>query len=244
MIKIKLVHNLYSISSIFLVIALCWLTLYKANFFYGFWHQHGGISATISYFSPKNIHIKGFENTTKAEHIRLFKAISYAVHLAPDSLANITFTSPDKPTPKPLLHQREIVHLNDVANTIQVLYLLILMNIIGWLWCLRYYLQNKQKLPSLIKQLINTSVFIAVILIVLFIIGPTAVFYWFHQLIFPDNHQWFFYYEDSLMSTLMSAPDLFGWIALEWLILFCCYFLVLQYASIYGVKYWQDYKSR
>jgi len=36
-----------------------------------------------------------------------------------------------------------------------------------------------------------------------------------HVLIFPADHQWFFYYQDSLMSTLMKAPDLFAGIAVQ-----------------------------
>jgi hypothetical protein len=31
--------------------------------------------------------------------------------------------------------------------------------------------------------------------------------------VFPPGHAWFFYYEDSLMTTLMQAPHLFGFIA-------------------------------
>jgi hypothetical protein len=34
-----------------------------------------------------------------------------------------------------------------------------------------------------------------------------------HVWVFPADHQWFFYYQDSLMSTLMKAPYLFGYIA-------------------------------
>jgi hypothetical protein len=47
----------------------------------------------------------------------------------------------------------------------------------------------------------------------LLIAGPTQVFYQFHLWIFPADHQWFFYWQDSLMSTLMKAPVLFGGIA-------------------------------
>jgi len=45
-------------------------------------------------------------------------------------------------------------------------------------------------------------------------LGPKAVFYWAHTKIFPAGHQWFFYYEESLMTTLMKAPDIFAFIAL------------------------------
>jgi hypothetical protein len=47
-----------------------------------------------------------------------------------------------------------------------------------------------------------------------------------HIFVFPDNHQWFFYYQDSLMSTLMKAPDLFAGIAIQ---------IVLVGLILYGV---------
>ncbi len=59
------------------------------------------------------------------------------------------------------------------------------------------------------------------------LIGPTKVFYWGHEVVFPENNQWFFYYEDSLMSTMMKAPALFGPIAGQ--LLFCTLILWMQF---------------
>lgn len=44
-------------------------------------------------------------------------------------------------------------------------------------------------------------------------IGPTRVFYTLHEWVFPSDHQWMFSYQESLMTTLMKAPDLFAAIA-------------------------------
>jgi hypothetical protein len=44
-------------------------------------------------------------------------------------------------------------------------------------------------------------------------IGPRRVFYRMHEWVFPPENPWFFYYQDSLMSTMMKAPHLFGAIA-------------------------------
>jgi hypothetical protein len=41
------------------------------------------------------------------------------------------------------------------------------------------------------------------------------VFYALHDWIFPPDRPWFFYYQDSLLTTMMKAPDLFGAIAAE-----------------------------
>ena len=44
------------------------------------------------------------------------------------------------------------------------------------------------------------------------LIGFEAVFYQLHEWVFPANNQWFFYYQESLMTTLMQAPNLFAYI--------------------------------
>ena len=47
------------------------------------------------------------------------------------------------------------------------------------------------------------------------VFGFTDIFYYLHTVVFPNNHQWFFYYQESLMSSLMKAPDLFAAIGLS-----------------------------
>tara|TARA_Y100000588_G_scaffold356149_1_gene412087 strand:- start:498 stop:764 length:267 start_codon:yes stop_codon:yes gene_type:complete len=66
---------------------------------------------------------------------------------------------------------------------------------------------------------------------VVFALGPKQVFYWFHIKVFPEGHQWFFYYQESLMSTLMKAPDLFGFIAVLIAVLTLSIFCVACYGT-------------
>ena len=73
--------------------------------------------------------------------------------------------------------------------------------------------------PALKMILAYFSAVIVLIGLIITAIGPKDVFYKMHTLIFPSGHQWFFYYQDSLMTTLMKAPDLFAAIAVEWLLL-------------------------
>ena len=49
-----------------------------------------------------------------------------------------------------------------------------------------------------------------------------------HEMVFPDDHQWFFYYQDSLMTTLMKAPDIFFAIGAVWAILASVIYLLLS----------------
>ena len=66
------------------------------------------------------------------------------------------------------------------------------------------------------------------------VIGAKDVFYALHEWVFPSDHQWFFFYQDSLMSTMMKAPDFFGYVAAALvslaLIILC---LILSAASRY-----------
>lgn len=231
MIKKNVIAFLYTLSSIFVVLGISWAILIKANFFYSYWHEYGGIKETIEYFAPKNQHISGFELTTKEQRSNAFKEINYAVHFSSKNLKDITFTTKNK-VPQLLLHEREIIHLKDVANIINILFFLIIIYFICWCFILILIMKNAYPIPSIKTQgLIITALLIVLSLIVI-IIGATDVFYWLHEVIFPQDHQWFFYYEDSLMSTLMSAPDLFGWIALEWLVLFVACFYVVQFLTL------------
>ena len=229
----KCLHTLlYTCTSIFVVLGISWVILIQCNFFYSFWHQHGGIGETVEYFATINQHISNFELTTLAERDTLFKEISHAVHFSADSLKEIQFSVMG--ASQYLLHDREVTHLKDVANVINVLFFVIFLSFIAWCYLLYQTINSQQKLPSIGTQSIIILSLLTVLTLLTVSIGATDVFYWLHEVIFPDNHQWFFYYEDSLMSTLMSAPDLFGWIAIEWLILFIVtfYFVHLSVAKI------------
>jgi hypothetical protein len=75
------------------------------------------------------------------------------------------------------------------------------------------------------------------LLTVLVLFGPVNVFYKLHTWIFPADHQWFFYYQESLMTTLMKAPDIFGGIAAVWIV-----FASLSFISIHWVFRWRQSK--
>jgi hypothetical protein len=192
-------------------LALGWLVQAKQNYSYDFWYDWYDIGAHIERFGPQNRYVAGLEQLDKAEHMRLFDEISVAVHSQGRGLADIQFEHNDQAVG--LLRRAEIIHLQDVANLIDaisvaswVIALITLFLLIALLW-LRTAPLWKQQLFWLLGALLVTG-------FAVLIIGPKEVFYQLHVWIFPDNHQWFFYYQESLMSTLMKAPVLFGGIAL------------------------------
>lgn len=221
----------YSFCSFAFTIILVWLSLFSQNFFYGFWHDYGGIKANIEKYAPHNQTIHEFENTTKNERKQVFWQINYAVHVSPNTLKDITFTTTNN-TNKTLLTADEIAHLEDVATLIQRLYIILLIMFTGWLCCLSLAFKFKYELPKLKKQIISLMVTLTAFSLVIIFIGPTTFFYFLHELIFTEGVPWFFYYEESLMSTMMAAPKLFGWIALSYLAGIILVFPLLQLVTL------------
>ena len=58
--------------------------------------------------------------------------------------------------------------------------------------------------PSgLFASLFKILSIIALCVVVTFVIGPQKTFYLLHEWVFSDKAQWYFYFEDSLMTTLL-----------------------------------------
>src|SRR5690606_36399273 len=98
-------------------LAASWLLQAQAHYGYGLWYEVYDIRAHIDRFGPQNRHIQGLETLEKPGHVRLFNAISQAVHEQGDGLADIRFDWRGRS--QPLLHNAEVVHLQDVANLIE-----------------------------------------------------------------------------------------------------------------------------
>lgn len=209
---------------------LSWHLLAQFNFAYPFGYKILNIDQHIERYGPLNRYKPYFAQTTPAEHHHLFAAITDAVQNHGKGLAEISYRLPDG-TRTALMREAEITHLQDVANLIDVFYW------VGWLggllWLLLFFIVYRQQrsFPSLKKILGGFGLGLIAIVATVLIIGPQAIFYWLHIQIFPDEHEWFFYYQDSLMTTLMKAPDLFGFITMT-LVLF---FTVLWALSVWGM---------
>ncbi|MBQ0797372.1 DUF1461 domain-containing protein [Zhongshania sp.] len=213
--SIVAIRNLsYSSLGLIMCLYLSWHALLSVNFFYGFWHDNIGIAETIAETGPQNRYRSGFEKTDREQRIDLFEQICTAITHQGKGLEHISY-SPEPNTAIPLLHKAEIVHLQDVANLISVTqnlepYLLIL-----WLILLAAFFAKSWPLPTYRQLLGVNSVLIIGLSGAVLAIGWVEVFYAAHRWIFPDDHQWFFFYQESLMSTMMQAPDLFLYIGIS-----------------------------
>lgn len=212
---------------------ISWHLLAQVHFAYPVGYQLLNLDKHIAEFAPLNHHKEDFEFTAKEDHWRLFGEINDAVQSSGKGLRAINYTLANGETTA-LMHAAEIIHLQDVANLIDAFYVVGIICLLIWIGLVVFVIQQKLKLPPVKKILFGFLTSLILITIIVLVIGPTTVFYWFHVQVFPDGHQWFFYYQDSLMTTLMKAPDIFAFIAALLLLLL----ITLWYASLYGINCW------
>lgn len=201
----------------FVSLWLSWHLLAKIDFGYAFWYQYGGIKSNIETYAPQNRYRPGFETTDDAQRQALFHQIAQAIQLPPEQaikqLKSLRYTTASGQQFS-LLRAPEVLHLVDVSHLIQRLNALGRALALIWIGLTTWMLLRKYCFPSRQQTLWMLIGGLGITIVALIAIGPTEVFYQLHHWVFPPEHPWFFYYQDSLMSTMMAAPKLFGQIAL------------------------------
>jgi len=218
-------YTLITVCSFLTALFIAWKLLLPVNYGYSLFYQWLNINDHIQTFAPQNRQGKnGFEQTSSADHHQLFENISQAINNSGEGLRELTYQA-DGET-RILLTDAEATHLEDVAKLVD------LMMPLGWavlaLWVVLLIIARltKTPLPSLGKSVITLIIVGLLLLATVFAIGPRTIFRAFHELVFPAENQWFFYYQDSLMTTLMKAPDIFFAITVLWsLVAVVCYLL-------------------
>ena len=207
----QLLWPTYILTLFLSTLLIAWHSLTFVDFGYSKAYQWLSIQEHIQRFAPTNKYRKHFETTTKEEHLQLFSDIVDSIQQSGEGLKQIRYQYKNKTIP--LLHRAEVIHLEDVAILIDTLYPIgILMVLISILLILLIH-QLKLPPPSLLQATSGLGTLLIIGAATLIFVGPKDVFYWLHTQIFPEGHQWFFYYQESLMTTLMKAPDLFGLMA-------------------------------
>ena len=189
-----------------------WHLLAQIDFAYPTGYKLLNLDKHIAEFAPRNRHIHGFEFAQPKDHWELFAQITHAVQNHGEGLEDIHFTLPNN-TKIPLMHNAEIIHLQDVSNLIHQFYLAGIVGSFIWIIFLAVAYRQKLAFPALRNIVFGFCGGIFLVTTLVLSLGATKVFYWLHTKVFPEGHQWFFYYEDSLMTTLMKAPDIFAFIA-------------------------------
>jgi len=210
----KVYWAVFLIITFIITLPISWWLLSKSDFTYGYLHDYAGIAQHIEKFAPANEYKKDFVNTNKATRVELFSGIVKGIENQGLGLENLSYLD-NKKRPVQLLIDAEIVHLKDVAILLKKAFLVASVLALFWLMIVVWLRYKKINLPSAKHVIISTAIILLVLVGVLSL-GPSMVFNQLHVWAFPDNHQWLFYYEESLMSTMMKAPDLFAYIALMW----------------------------
>ncbi|AKH68789.1 Protein of unknown function (DUF1461) [Spongiibacter sp. IMCC21906] len=213
---VRLISNaLYGLLTLLFVVTLAWAAVASMNYGYGFWHDHGGLAENIEEYGPLNRHRKHFEDTDRQQRISLFAEIVEAVHHGGEGLREIRYQAPGQDYPTALLHRAEIIHLQDVSQLIRLAKSTLAAASGLWLLLTAGALWRKWPLPTVQQQLYGVVLGSLCMAAALLAFGFERVFYQFHIWLFPPEHQWFFYYQESLMSTMMKAPVLFKYIGVS-----------------------------
>ena len=237
------VNSALGLSGFILSLSLSWAILYVLDFNYGFWHDHGGIEEGIEKYGPKNRFKEGFGDTDYEQRIDLFHKINVAVHSGGQGLAAISYESKTSDGPQKLLRQAEIIHLVDVANLIDSLRKFAIVNAFFWLLLVVLSCWRNATQPNFRYQLFGLVSVLMIAGVILVAVGPVDVFNQIHIWVFPKDNQWFFYYQDSLMSTMMLAPVLFGWIGIVLAALACVFFLLITLLVSFLARFFRSKAS-
>lgn len=222
----------FFIAHLLAISLISWHLLAQVNFQYSVGYTLIGIEKHVQEFAPRNNFKQGFQHTTPADHWKIFAQITDAIQHHGKGLADITYKD-IKGTTIPFMHKAEIIHLQDVANLIDKVYVIGFSSAILWIGLFIAAYKLQLTLPVIKHITIGFIMGITVLGVFVVSFGATKIFYWLHTKIFPDGHQWFFYYEDSLMTTLMKAPDIFAFIALH---------LTLLLLTLWALSIWLQAK--
>ncbi len=202
---------LYALTTVVLALGVTWALYAQADYGYAFWYQTLDIDRHIDEYGPLNRYQRpDLETLDAQQHARLFHEIRVAVHDGGQGLASIRYHDRFG-MPVTLLRPAEVQHLRDVARLIDHGRVALGIAFLAWL-PLAAWLARRPAPDYRRRALIAVTPLLAMV-VWLLVSGPEAVFYQFHIWLFPADHEWFFYWQDSLMSTLMKAPVLFGGIA-------------------------------
>ena len=239
--SLRVVRGLrWSIFGLALAVAalfVVWRALAAFDFAYPLFYDALGIDATIERHAPANETRPGFQRTPRAERERLFGAIVEAVRNGGQGLETLVYRGPNGQPIGRLLTQDEVRHLSDVAALVtrfERLGSLCIAVCTGLLLASRL---RRDPMPPLRRFALGAGVVLATTGALLVAFGPVTVFYWLHEQIFPPDHPWFFWYEESLMSTMMQAPNLFGAIAALWIPLATALAAAAWYAASRGLNH-------
>lgn len=198
---------------------LAWLVLASVEFGYGYWYPALAIDEHIAEFAPENRFGRDeFVDTSEAERRRLFAEIAAFVdgRRGEDALERLSYRDPDGEPLGLLLRGQERAHLQDVRDLVAQWRPWGAGAAAGVGIVLATLLVLRQPLPRPRAALAFWGGTASLIGIAVVLHGLMPTYRLLHEWAFPAGAPWFFYYQDSLLTTLTKAPDLFLAIGAVW----------------------------
>lgn len=229
-----LLNFLFCFSLFYVSVFIAWQALSLVDFGYSALYGRLDIAEMSKKYPLQNedLNKRFFAFTDRAEHERLFGEIVRSINSGGKGLEDIAFNIEQTEQPFTLLNYEEVLHLMDVADVVLYFKLLAYFFILAAVFSFIAML-NLRIPPVRIRAAIPATFgFIGASFVVLLIVGPKNVFYFLHEVIFKEN-KWFFYYQESLMTVVMHAPDIFGWIAAMLVVFGFAVYCILLYSSGY-----------
>ncbi|WP_371186389.1 DUF1461 domain-containing protein [Thalassotalea maritima] len=216
-----------SVSLLLCCFGLAWQIAKGIDYGYPWFYDMLAIDQHIATYAPQNrLHKDNFVTTEKAQHLQLFEDIATAINNGGIGLTQLHYRVDG--VFYTLLTKDEVIHLQDVANLVDKgkrlwwVNLAVLSSLL--VICYRYRLHKPSRRQRI--WLVTTVTSLIVALFATF--GFKKIFAYLHTLLFPPENPWFFYYQGSLMSTSMKAPDLFAVIGLLLLAITLAIFALLH----------------
>jgi len=228
-------NMLYSVGIFISALFITWWLLTAVDFLYPIFYHWLDIGSTISEFGPQNRYKDGFELTSYQQHVDYFARIVTAINNEGRGLSAISY--PVDGHEVALLRDAEVRHLQDVADLLSGLFTVAwcVMALSLVLICAKW--QYKSDIPDIKSQLKKLCILVLSAVVLCAAIGFKTVFYWLHDVTFPQENDWFFYYQDSLMTTMMQAPTLFAPISALFVIVVFLVFYLLNLLISFSVRW-------
>ena len=207
-----------------------WHILSKTNFFFNILYDVHQVESHINEFAPQNRQNRiDFELTSKDERVRIIGEILLAVNAKGVGLEGIQYFNRNGVAVNLFLTQAEVAHLEDVSDLVQLMNSVALILVLILIFIFFLASKYKKTSPNLLMLVCGMISFIVVTTGIIIFIGPLVVFNKLHEWIFAEKSQWQFYYQDSLMTSLLKAPETFASLAILmtatalvfWLCIFC-----------------------
>jgi len=209
----QLLANLaLSASAVVGAVGISWWAHSLASFGYPLLYDALAIDEHIAEYAPQNRYREGFETTSRGKRLALFDRIVSAVNREGEGLAALSYQPSNRAEPVAVLREAEIRHLTAVAGLVTVLHWVAGSGLLVYsitLMTMRWGGVRLWRSPPLIG--LGIALALALILAIAALdTRDDGWFAWAHEQLFGANHQWFFHYQESLMTTLLKAPDIFA----------------------------------